>query len=309
MKWAMISTWKMSYDGCEKGKLILEKGGLAEDAVIACIQDVEDRPEFVSVGYGGLPDEDGRVTLDAGFMDGNSLQFGAVAALEGFRSPILAARSLMNQPFNNVLTAEGAAQYCRRMGFEERDNRTEASLERWRRAKEETAGRQTLSAYDGHDTVCALAKDSSGKICAGVSTSGLFLKKHGRIGDSPLIGSGYYADSRYGAAAATGVGEDIMKGVLSFRAVMYLKEGLCAQEAADRAVSELDRDLRERFGSCRAISLIVLDHTGAYGVGTNVTFPFACCSEESPCSLYLAQPEDGHTVIQRAENPSEIEQD
>ena len=307
MKWAILSTWKMSFQGNLEASKLLGEHASAGDAAVHCIQNVEDNPAFQSVGYGGLPDEDGHTVLDGGFMDGDTLRFGAVGSMEGFRSPIAIARSLKDTPFNNFLVGPGAEAYARENGFEARDNLTPESFERYQKEKNRN---QELYSYDGHDTVCALALDDSGSMCAGVSTSGLFLKKKGRVGDSPVIGSGYYADSKVGAAAATGVGEEIMKGVLSFRAVMNMRGGMSPMEAAETAVRELKEELEARIGSCNSVSLIVLGKDGRFGVGTTIEFPFVYAAEGERASLYLAAPSgDGHTVIRRIEDHSTVTQD
>ena len=126
----------MSWKGCCLAAELLKQGGTGADAIVKGIQDVEDNPAFHSVGYGGLPDEEGEVCLDGAFMDGDTLRFGAVASLKGFRSPIAIARSLMPSPFNNFLCAEGAEKYAEEHGFERRDNRTEESLSRWKKERE-----------------------------------------------------------------------------------------------------------------------------------------------------------------------------
>ena len=307
MGYAILSTWKMSFQGACEAQNLLKDHASAADAAVRCIQNVEDNPEFVSVGFGGLPDENGHVLLDGGFMDGDTLQFGAVGAVEGFRSPIAIARSLKDARFNNFLVGKGAEEYAANAGFERRDNLTPESYARYQKEKTKT---QELFSYDGHDTVCALALDENGSMCSGVSTSGLFLKKKGRLGDSPVIGSGYYADSKIGAAAATGVGEDIMKGVLSFRAVMYMQNGMSPMEAAETAVRQLKEELEQRLGKCSPVSLIVLGNDGRFGAATTIEFPFVYANEGEEASLYLAAPsEDGHTVIRRIEDHSTVTQD
>ncbi len=307
MGYAILSTWKMSFQGVCEASCLLKDHASAGDAAVRCIQCTEDNPAFVSVGYGGLPDENGRVFLDGGFMDGDTLKFGAVGALEGFRSPVAIARSLKDSNFNNFLVGKGAEAYAEAAGFEKRDNLTPESRARYLKDKGKT---QNLFSYDGHDTICALALDENGSMCAGVSTSGLYLKKAGRLGDSPVIGSGFYADSAIGAAAATGVGEEIMKGVLSFRAVMYLRSGMTPMQAAETAVRELKEDLANRLGRTSSISLIVLGNDGTFGVGTTIEFPFAYASDTEPPTLYLANAgSDGRTVITRVEDPATVTQD
>ena len=138
----------------------------------------------------------------------------------------------------------------------------------------------------------------------------LFLKKKGRVGDSPVVGCGYYADSAVGAAAATGVGEEIMKGVLSFRAVMYMKNGMTPMEAAQTAVSELKRELEKRNGICRPVSLIVLGADGRFGAATTIEFPFVYAGENEEPALYLAKPgADGTAAIIRIDDHASVTQD
>ena len=294
MSWALIATWQMALKGAAVSQEILKSHGSAADAAIEGVSVIEDEPSFHSVGYGGRPDREGHVTLDGGFMDGDTLHFGAVASVEGFRSPIRIAASLAHREANNFLCAEGAERYALEHGFEQRDNLTEEALEMYRK---EVDQRKKLSAYDGHDTVCFLTKDEKGSVCAAVSTSGLFMKDPGRIGDSPLCGSGYYADSEIGAAAATGLGEEIIKGSLSFAAVAYMEAGMDAQSAAEKALRSLEAKLIAKNGKAEAMSLIVLGKDGSYGVSTNVDFPFVYASDRNELRLYLARSVDHKTVI------------
>jgi isoaspartyl peptidase/L-asparaginase-like protein (Ntn-hydrolase superfamily) len=291
--WLIAATWCMALDGVRKAAEMLKNGAEGADALEALITDVENNPGFTSVGYGGLPDRDGNVRLDAGFMDGTSLNTGAVMSISGFASPFRIARSLSRNELNNVLAGSGAEAYAAEHGFEQKDMRTELSLSRWTQAVQ-----QTHQAYRGHDTVGALVLDMSGNIYAGTSTSGLFMKDPGRVGDSPLCGSGYYADSETGAAAATGLGEEIIKGSLSFLAVFYMSHGYSAMEAAQKAVDELDEKLKRRNGKAEAMSLITLAKDGSWGVGTNVDFPFAFVSDTQELTLFLAAKKDGKTVIE-----------
>lgn len=295
----------MSYDGCVKAAEILEKpNGTCDEAVLSAIEDVEDNESFHSVGYGGWPDENCHTVLDAGFMDGNTLHFGAVGSLEGYRSPIRIAYSLKNDDANNFLVGRGAEKYAAAHGFEMRDNLTEDAKKRFQR--ESTKLRQ-LKAYDGHDTVCFAAMDQKGNMCAGTSTSGLFMKKEGRVGDSPLPGSGYYCDSLSGAACATGMGEEIMKGALSFAAVSLLEQGFSPKDAAEKAVNDLVKKLIQKNGYAQAMSVICLDCNGNYGIGTNCEFTFTFASDEVKPKTFIAMPENGKLVIREMANEERIE--
>lgn len=304
MKWAVIGTWKMAEEGVRLSAEILKNGGTCGDAAVAGVSYVEDEPGFHSVGYGGRPDKNGRVFLDGGFMDGDTLHFGGVASIEGFASPVKIARSLIRGDANNLLVGQGAEQYALEHGFERRDNLTKEAEEIYLKEKE---SRAALAAYDGHDTVCFLAKDSSGSLCAATSTSGLFMKEPGRAGDTAFPGNGYYADSKVGAAAATGMGEEIMKGALSFAAVMYMKEGLSAMEAAQKAVNTLDAELTERNGYAQHLTVIAMDKDGNYGVGTNKEFAFAYASDEKELTMYTAVPENGKLHIAEIADDSQTE--
>jgi len=282
---AIIGTWKMSRAGIFEAHRMLQDGASAGDAVVHAVTRVEDEPAFCSVGYGGLPDRDGHVTTDAAYMDGNTLRMGAIASAENIKNPILAARLLCGREINCLLAGRGAELFAIRQGLAMRDMRTEESMRRWRQAAQEQPER--LTAYTGHDTVCVLGLDDARNLVAGVSTSGLFMKDPGRVGDSPIIGSGFYADSRYGAAAATGLGEDIMRGCLSYEIVSLMKRGMdpkAACEEALRALSARKLELGEDAGS---ISVIALSPDGRFGAATTLPlFPFAAND-----ALYVTDPE------------------
>ncbi|MBQ4253621.1 MAG: isoaspartyl peptidase/L-asparaginase, partial [Erysipelotrichaceae bacterium] len=290
MKWAVISTWKMAMEATQKAADLLSENNRASDSVVEGVTIVEDDPRYCSVGLSGLPDKDGRITLDGGFMDGDTLRFGAVGCIEGFRSPIRIARSLAECEFNNFLVGAGAEEYARENGFQQRDNMTEDTYQKYLKAKGETS---ELKSYDGHDTVCMIGKDTSDSLAVAVSTSGLFMKHHGRLGDSPVAGAGFYADSHIGSAAVTGVGEDCIRGVFSYTAVSKMAEGKSVQQAVDETLSQFIR----RTGSCRSISIIAMDKDGNYGVATNCDFTFVYVSDRQPPTLYLATGNGEETVI------------
>lgn len=276
---AIIATWKMSYAGVCMAKALLDNGASAGDAVAEAIMNVEDNPAFTSVGYGGLPDCDGHVMLDAAYMDGETLRFGAVMSVENIRNPILAAQKLCGRETNCLLAGRGAEQFAIEAGLEMRDMRTQSSMQRWREAIR--MEHRKLAAYRGHDTVCVLALDENGKLAAGTSTSGLFMKAPGRVGDSPIIGSGFYADARYGAAAATGLGEEIMRGCLSYEIVSLMKRGASAQQACEEALAGLVERKLEMGEDEGSISVIALAPDGSFGAATTLAvFPFVVSDGE-----------------------------
>ncbi len=298
---AMIGTWRMSLGGVARGLGLLEAGADCLDAVTEAVAFVEDDPAFTSVGFGGLPDREGCVTADAALMDGGTLRLGGVMSAQNIRNPIRAARRLLERAENCLLAGEGAQRFAREAGLEMRDLRTPQALARWREAlAQRDAARQP---YRGHDTVCVLALDEAGRMAAGTSTSGLFLKEPGRVGDSPLVGSGFYCDARYGAAAATGLGEEIMRGCLSYEVVSLMRRGAGPHDACVRALRGLQARLKRQGETMRDVSLIALTPAGVFGAATSLrVFPFAA-GKDGAAEVYLAG-SDGQT---RRASPGEAD--
>lgn len=299
--YAIIGTWKMSFEGVKHAFGQLERGECLREAVATAVMAVEDDPRYVSVGYGGLPGRDGRVTLDAAYMDGQTLRYGGVIGAENIRNPIRAAMLLSGRKQNCLLAGRGAEEFALLNGLTLRDMRTESALMRWRKALSEESG--APEAYQGHDTVCVIALDQSGRMGVGTSTSGLFMKMPGRVGDTPVIGSGFYCDARYGGAAATGLGEDIMRGCLSYDAVSLMRRGASPQEACDESLHSLLKRMRELNEADGGMSLIALDPGGRFGASTTIdTFPFAAGREGEGTSLYIAMQGGQATDIRRAKD-------
>ena len=287
--WAVISTWNMSYEGLKTSADLLKKGTDAKDAVEKLINQVESNTEYTSVGYGGLPNENGIVQMDAAFMDGNTLAQGSVAAIENVKHAVSVARKLSSNKTNSFLVGEGATNYAMKNGFEMTNMLTANAKKAWRQKVKETH-EHDVHPYAGHDTVGAITLDQKGAITVATSTSGLFMKKNGRIGDSPLSGSGFYADSDIGAAAATGLGEDIMKGCLSYEIVRQMSAGKSPQEACDSAVYSFCKKLKQRYGQVGEISLIALNNKGEWGVATNVEFTFCVADNKHEARIFTANP-------------------
>ncbi len=283
--WGMIATWRMALEGVEKASSLLKENGSCFDALETAVKAVEDFPFYKSVGYGGLPNEEMEVELDAAFMNGTTLDFGAVAALRDFANPISIARSLSKEPVNNLLVGDGAAKYAAVNGFERKNMLTERAKHYYEKRCKELS--QTDRPYDGHDTVGVVSLDHNSEMCAGTSTSGLFMKRRGRVGDSPICGSGCYVDSEIGGASATGLGEDLMKGCISYEIVRRMKEGMTPQEACETAVNMLDERLRKQRGSAGDLSVVAMNAKGEWGCATNIeTFSVVVCSEVQPLSVY-----------------------
>lgn len=293
---AMIGTWRMAFEGMLLGLQQLQAGAAAGAAIEEAIKVVEDYPYYKSVGYGGLPNEQGEVELDAAFMDGDTLAIGAVAGLRDYKNPIAIARQLSQRRFNSFLVGAGAAEYAAQQGFASTLMLSERAKTLWEK-RLQAMREQQLSAYDGHDTVGMVALDGRGSMAAGTSTSGLFMKKRGRVGDSPLSGSGFYVDSAVGGATATGVGEDIMKGCLSYEIVRLMENGLTPQVACNQAVYGFSAKLAKREGrKAGAMSVVALRQDGAWGAATNVEFSFVVGAAHAAGQIYLAYPAEEETT-------------
>ena len=293
--WGIIATWRMAVEGITKAKEELETGGDAGSAIETAIREVEDFPYYKSVGYGGLPNEEMEVELDAAFMDGNTLSIGAVAAIKDFANPVSIAKRLAEEKVNNVLVAEGAEKFAHKEGFERKNMLSDRAKIHYRKRVKELS--QEIKPYSGHDTVGMVCLDQSGKMTAATSTSGLFMKKKGRVGDSPIAGSGFYADSEVGGASATGLGEDLMKGCISYEIVRLMKEGMHPQLACETAVNKLHAELIKRRGEAGDLSVIAMNNEGEWGVATNIDgFSFAVATQKEAPTVYLTKNVDGHCI-------------
>lgn len=299
VKWGIIATWRMAKEGVEAASDLLKVGGSSCDAVETAVGMVEDYPLYKSVGYGGLPNENCEVELDAAFMDGDTLSIGAVAGIRDYKNPVSIARRLSEERFNTFLVGNGAEEYAHKNGFERRNMLTERARKLWEKRVKEIR-EKNLSPYDGHDTVGMVSVDSKGQMASATSTSGLFMKKRGRVGDSPLSGSGFYVDSNIGGASATGLGEDLMKGCVSYEVVRLMKEGMHPQAAAERVVYQFTRYLTEKSGKAGAMSVVAMNNRGEWGVGTNVEFSFAAATSEEMPMVYVAYPKGDKTVCEPA---------
>ncbi len=234
-------------DGCRKaleaGWEILERGGTALDAVEAAIVVLEDDPIF-DAGIGSHLNRDGRVELDAILMDGATLQAGAVAAVQRVRNPIRLARKLLESREHILLVGAGAEQFAVEQGLalcQPEELVTERERSAWSRCVG-TAGHQP-EFHLGHElgTVGAVALDRQGGLVAGTSTGGTCCKHPGRVGDSPLVGCGCYADVEAGGVSCTGWGEAIMKIVMAKTAADFLSMGKSAEDTARLCVDLLAR--------------------------------------------------------------------
>lgn len=279
----------MPYESIVKNVSLLKTGDPKGNAIVNVISDVENYPYYKSVGYGGLPNSEGIVELDAGFMNGQTLAVGAVAGVNRIKNPIQVARKLSLDKFNNFLVATGAEKYAILNKFKMQNMLSDRAKKIYQNKRKLLLKNPTLSPYDGHDTVGVVSLDSKGNIFVGTSTSGLFYKRPGRVGDSPFPGCGYYCDQKVGGATATGLGEDIMKGCLSFQTVNLMSQGLPPTKAAQLAIDNFAKDyFKKNKKHCGPISIVALNKNGEFGIGTNVDFSFVAVNQKKKCAVYLA---------------------
>lgn len=234
----VVATWD-NQKAVQAGWEILQKTGSVLNAVEAAAWVPEADPMDTSVGYGGFPDRDGHVTLDASIMDQNG-NAGSVMFLEGFKHPISIARKVMELTPHVYLAGEGARQFALEQGFKEEDLLTAKAKEALEKWKIESKYEPKIN-IERHDTIGVLGQDKEGNLSGACTTSGLAFKMHGRVGDSPIIGSGLYVDNEIGAATATGLGEAVIKKVGAFSIVEMMRAGKSPQAACEEAILRLTK--------------------------------------------------------------------
>jgi L-asparaginase/N4-(beta-N-acetylglucosaminyl)-L-asparaginase len=249
-------------------------GGSVLDAVEQAIRLVEADERNSSVGIGGIPNAEGVVQLDACIMDGPVHGAGSVAALEGILHPISVARRVMEQTSHVMLVGEGARQFALQQGFPSTHLLTEERRKDWLAWKRtEAAKREPAPA--SHDTIALVGVDDQGNMAGGCSTSGWGYKLPGRVGDSPIIGSGLYVDNQIGAAGATGVGENVMRYCGSFMVVEAMRAGMDPTEACVSVIRRIAEKDPKDYADLH-INFIALSRDGRYGAaGTDQGFDFA----------------------------------
>jgi len=232
----------------DKAMSLLREGGDPLDAVIAGVNIVEDDPNDNSVGYGGLPNAEGVVELDASVMYGPTHSAGAVASLRNIKNPSKVARLVMERTRHVLLVGEGALKFALAQGFKEENLLTEESRQAWLKWKASLKDKSAwippgIDSFPAslrgvlwtHGTINCLALDGSGRLAGVTTTSGLSWKLPGRVGDSPIIGAGLYVDNDIGAAGSTGLGEANLQTCASFYTVELMGRGLSPEQACLKA--------------------------------------------------------------------------
>ena len=281
----VISTWAPNVKANKAAWEILGSGGRALDAVVKGVQIPEADPTDNSVGYGGLPDRDGKVTLDSCVMDekGNC---GSVMALEHIMHPVLVAKLVMEKTPHVQLVGEGALQFALEQGFKKENLLTEQSEKSWKewlkksdydpmrsvKELEEKMEKEKKKkdnypwpvALLNHDTIGMVAMDTNGNLGGACTTSGMAFKMHGRVGDSPIIGAGLFVDNEVGAASATGVGEEVVKICGAHTVVEAMRRGLSPELACKEAIRRIVKNNGVKAKEVQ-VGFLAINNKGQHG--------------------------------------------
>jgi N4-(beta-N-acetylglucosaminyl)-L-asparaginase len=261
----VLSTWRFGIEANQAAWAILSKNGKALDAVEAGVMIPEGDPKERSVGYGGRPDRDGRITLDACIMDELS-NIGSVAGLEFIKHPISVARAVMEKTPHVMLVGDGALQFALSQGFKKENLMVEESEKEWKEWLKNSEYKP-IANIENHDTIGMIALDSHGNLSGACTTSGMAFKMHGRVGDSPIIGAGLYVDNEIGAATATGHGEEVIRIAGCHLVVELMRQGKTPQQACEEAVARVVKlmDLRKKDLKDIQVGFIALNKNGETG--------------------------------------------
>jgi isoaspartyl peptidase/L-asparaginase-like protein (Ntn-hydrolase superfamily) len=293
-----IATWQFGQTAVRAAAELLEREEPALDAAIAGGQAVEDDPTVHSVGFAGLANRIGNVTLDACVMDGRTLGCGGVAGVENVRHVAALARRVMDKTPHTLLVGQGAQQFALQQGFPLEILHTAESLAEWEKRRPTLKAGELIpdpaaGGADDHDTVTVLARDTAGNLGGCCTTSGLAYKFPGRVGDSPLIGHGLYVDNAAGAAGGTGYGEENSRIVGSFYIVEQMRSGLSAQAACEAAARRVISVAIRRGVQPARLGFIALDARGV---------PGSCCTPGTNFQYAIAQP--GRVEVLKAKEVS-----
>jgi N4-(beta-N-acetylglucosaminyl)-L-asparaginase len=283
----VVSTWNFGVGANAEAWKILSKNGRALDAVEAGVQVPEGDPSINTVGLGGLPDRDGRVTLDACIMDEFS-NCGSVACLEHIVHPISVARKVMEKTPHVMLVGDGALQFALANGFKKENLLTEESEKAWKEWLKK-AEYKPIANIENHDTIGMIALDASENISAACTTSGMAYKMHGRVGDSPIIGAGLFVDNEIGAATSTGVGEEVIRICGSHLVVELMRQGNSPQEACEVAVKRIVKNQPKKSKEIQ-VGFLAINKNGELGAyALQKGFTYVVYSNEVPNKIFDAK--------------------
>jgi len=292
-------------DAAQLGLDILNKGGSAIDAVEKAIMFLEDKP-FCNAGTGSHPNMEGRNEMEAIIMDGSTLACGGVGCIRDVKNPVAVARKVMDLSGHVLLVGSGATQFARQNGFEEYDPMVDEVREEWHKLNKDLGGVQyPWQKFDKilkehpeivHGAAGAVAIDSDGDIAAGSSAGGTFFRLPGRVGDTPLVGCGTYADSSAGGVSITGLGEVIIKLTMAKRAVEFMDSGFSAKTALAASLDVVKDYEKKYFYRKAPAGFIGIDVEGEIGVAFDNPYMLWAYVKEGMDSPVTSQP-DRHSGI------------
>jgi N4-(beta-N-acetylglucosaminyl)-L-asparaginase len=283
----VVSTWNFGLDANVEAWKILNSGGRALDAVEAGARVPEGNPKETSVGLGGLPDRDGRVTLDSCIMD-EFANCGAVACLEHIVHPVSVARKVMEKTPHVFLVGDGALEFALSQGFKKEKLLTKESEKAWKEWMK-TSKYKPVANIENHDTIGIVALDNKQNLSGACTTSGMAYKMRGRVGDSPIIGAALFVDNEIGAATSTGVGEEVIRIVGSHLVVELMRQGNSPQQACEKAVERIVKNQPEKSKEIQ-VGFLALNKNGEYGAYALLKgFTYAVYSQESGNQLFEAK--------------------
>lgn len=256
----VIATWDVP-NATQKAWELLAEGRTALDSVEQGVMVEEADENNQSVGKGGRPDRDGNVTLDACIMDKDA-NCGAVVYMQNIVHPISVARKVMENTPHVMLAGKGAELFAYEQGFKKEKLLTDKSEKEWLEWKKNAKYEPVIN-IENHDTIGMLAIDDKGDIAGACTTSGMAYKIGGRVGDSPIIGAGLFVDNEVGGAAATGVGEEVVRTVGSFLVVELMRQGKSPQQACEEAVGRIIDKNRDKLDF--QIGFIAINKRGETG--------------------------------------------
>lgn len=295
-----VATWPFGKFACQKALDVARQTGNMIDAIEQGIWVTESDVKNASVGIGGIPNAEGDVELDACIMSGPDHAAGSVAGLRDILHPISVARAVMENTPHVMLVGQGALDFAIQSGFNKTNLLTDNQKQNWQDWQTENAAQPEVD-QENHDTIAMLGVDEKGNLFGGCSTSGWGYKLPGRVGDSPIIGSGLYIDNQFGAAGATGLGENVMRHCGSFLVVEMMRQGAAPTEACELAIkriAEVDPKSLDELD----INFVALNKSGEFGAaGTSKGFKYSVVDKSSsqvleakPLSEKAIGPEGGN---------------
>ena len=283
----VISTWDFGKPSNAEAWKVLSNNGRALDAVEKGVHVPEGDPKITTVGYGGAPDRDGRVTLDACIMD-EFANCGSVACLEHIVHPISVARMVMEKTPHVMLVGDGALQFALASGFKKQNLLTPESEREWKEWLK-TSEYKPVANIEKHDTIGMLALDMNQNLSAACTTSGMAYKMRGRVGDSPIIGAGLFVDNEIGAATSTGVGEEVIRICGSHLVVELMRQGNSPQEACENAVKRIVKNQPKKSKEMQ-VGFLAINKNGEHGAfALQKGFTFAVYSSSINNQLFEAK--------------------